>query len=130
MADFVILSDDIMSISEEKIPEIKAEQEKVGNAPESKAEEDRSNLASELSEFTLELEEDASETDAAAETQAAAEPSTAITDGIDMATQLSLAETYMAMEDWESAREALEEVVQTGTPEQVAKAKSLLDQCE
>jgi len=42
-------------------------------------------------------------------------------------TKLSLAEAYIDMLDMESAKEALDEVIETGTAEQIEKAKSLLD---
>ena len=42
-------------------------------------------------------------------------------------TKLSLAEAYIDMLDMESAKEALDEVIETGSAEQIEKAKSLLD---
>lgn len=49
-----------------------------------------------------------------------------ITKGINMSTQLALAETYLAMEDWESAKSCLEEVIAGGTSKQIERAKQLL----
>lgn len=49
----------------------------------------------------------------------------AITKDINMSTQLALAETYIAMEDWESAKVSLAEVIEAGSVEQVEKAKIL-----
>lgn len=54
------------------------------------------------------------------------EEEVAFTKGVNMSTQLALAETYIAMEDWESAKTSLEEVIQGGTPEQKVKAEQLL----
>jgi pilus assembly protein FimV len=42
-------------------------------------------------------------------------------------TKLSLAEAYIDMLDMESAKEALDEVIETGNAEQIEKAKSLLE---
>ncbi len=50
--------------------------------------------------------------------------------GVNMSTQLALAETYLAMEDWESARASLQDVVSGGTQEQVEKAEKLLARIE
>ena len=55
------------------------------------------------------------------------EESQGATKGANLSTQLALAETYIAMEDWESAVEALNEVIEGGSGKQKEHAEKLLD---
>lgn len=45
-------------------------------------------------------------------------------------TQLALAETYISMEDYDSAKSALEDVLETGNDKQIERAKTLLARIE
>lgn len=49
---------------------------------------------------------------------------------INCSTQIALAETYIAMEDWQSAKESLETVIREGNKAQIEKASKLLSSLE
>jgi pilus assembly protein FimV len=57
-------------------------------------------------------------------------PTLAQTSRVKASTQLALAETYIAMEDVESAKLALKDVIETGNEKQVKRAKELMTRLE
>lgn len=74
--------------------------------------------------LSLVVEDD--ETEQPDQEQASAQIQQPPVEKVNVSTQIALAETYIAMEDWQSANESLELVLKQGNDSQIAKAKQLL----
>lgn len=116
-----------LDLSELSLAPTGAESEDVAKSPKSKVEtEDKADLSAGDGLSLV-------DTKAPKEVEKQPEPETAVAETVEppqekvnISTQIALAETYIAMEDWQSANESLELAIKEGNEAQVARAKKLM----